>query len=536
MEIRVQWNTSQPYQPITANVDALPPPRSKDPLRNSFNRLKQAEELRLAGKLDAAQAICDQLVREYPDYWAAFHTLGLILVDKNNNEQALNYLVRAAMLDPRSWSTLTALAGVYLALGASEMAARTLEEAIAINPKDPTILSMLGGIYREDREYELARDAFRKALALDVDLEQASLGLGWVYSYMGQRAESAAVFERIVERGLERLEGFATGGMAPLDVLSALAHLPSNFVKVDVLSELDKIIRDHGPGTADFEAMAAFVRVAALDKAGRYPEAWERALAANRAIFSTVGNELRRARERETAVLDSWRANPIRAADNSNDKYPISLFILGPSRSGKTTMERLVATLDGVKRGYENPSVEIAVRRAFQAGCLLASSYFELLPAQLHPLCRDLYLEGLARRAGSVKVFTNTAPTRIFDAACTAATFPRVRYICVRRKLEDTLVRMFQSKYRGGNFYAYDIKAARDHVLWYNQMIDLLAAKLPEAVRIIHYEDVVANPAAALQIAAELCGLPLPSGPVPPVGDDRGCAEPYREFMAAELS
>jgi hypothetical protein len=27
----------------------------------------------------------------------------------------------------------------------------------------------------------------------------------------------------------------------------------------------------------------------------------------------------------------------------------------------------------------------------------------------------------------------------------------------------------------------------------------------------------------------------MPTAPLPPVGDDRGCAEPYREFMAAEL-
>jgi hypothetical protein len=42
---------------------------------------------------------------------------------------------------------------------------------------------------------------------------------------------------------------------------------------------------------------------------------------------------------------------------------------------------------------------------------------------------------------------------------------------------------MFQFQYRGGNFYSYDLKAARDHVLWYNQMIDLLAAKSGRGAR-----------------------------------------------------
>ncbi len=66
-------------------------------------------------------------------------------------------------------------------------------------------------------------------------------------------------------------------------------------------------------------------------------------------------------------------------------------------------------------------------------------------------------------------------------------------------------------------------------------MVDLLAQKISHIVRVINYEDMVADPAGALRTAAELCGLPVPQHPVLTVGDDRDCAEPYRELMAAEL-
>ncbi len=97
------------------------------------------------------------------------------------------------------------------------------------------------------------------------------------------------------------------------------------------------------------------------------------------------------------------------------------------------------------------------------------------------------------------------------------------------------MLRMYMRRYARGNIHSYDLTSTRDHIVWYDQMIDLLAQKLPDAVRIIHYEDMVADPTGALRVAAELCGLPMPAGPLPAVGDDRGCAEPYREFMAAEL-
>jgi hypothetical protein len=82
--------------------------------------------------------------------------------------------------------------------------------------------------------------------------------------------------------------------------------------------------------------------------------------------------------------------------------------------------------------------------------------------------------------------------------------------------------------------YSYDLKAARDHVVAYHEMIDLLAAKLPNAVRIVRYEDMVVDPAGARRVVADLCDLPDSGLPAAPVGDDRGCAKPYRDFMAAE--
>ena len=90
-------------------------------------------------------------------------------------------------------------------------------------------------------------------------------------------------------------------------------------------------------------------------------------------------------------------------------------------------------------------------------------------------------------------------------------------------------------KYRSGNAHAYDLEAAREYILWYHHMIDLLAEKFPELVRVMRYEELVADPASALRVAADLCGLPMPGEPLPKIGDDCGCAQPYRQFMAAEL-
>ncbi len=499
------------------------PAATLNPLQESFIQLDEAEQLRQQGKLDRAQKVCESLVRQYPDYMGALHTLGLVHADKENYQRALDCLVRAVMLNPRSWTTLTALSGVYLRLDAREMAAQTLEQARLIKPQDANVLVTLGEIYRDEREYELAVDAYRQEAAIEPNLAPAVFGLGTCCSLLGQYAEAAKVFESFIKSGVRFL-----------DLLLALASLPSSVVSIDVLTEMDRVKREENQKQADFENLRAFVRAAALDRAGRYAEAWEQLVPANRNVFLAMQEELQDRREREQTGLASLSGTLIKAYGDARGKseYPISLFILGPSRSGKTTMEQIMATIDGVKRGYENPIVENAVRRAFQGAALLTSSSFLVLPPQLDPQCREIYLEELARRAGSARVFTNTHPGRIDDAARIAAALPNVRFIFVKRNLEDITLRIYMRKYARGNAYSYDLKAIRAYVTWYHQMMDLLANKFPDIVRVIHYEDMIADPAAALRVGADLCGLPISKDhPLPVLGDDRGCAAPYREFM-----
>jgi hypothetical protein len=151
-------------------------------------------------------------------------------------------------------------------------------------------------------------------------------------------------------------------------------------------------------------------------------------------------------------------------------------------------------------------------------------------------MCREIYLKELAQRAGNAKVFTNTHPGRIHDAARVAAAFPGVRFIFMKRDLQDNMLRIYMRKYMMGNPYGYDLAAIRDHITWYHQMIDVLVAKLPSIARVVQYEDMIADPRTALNVAAELCGIPMKHAPLPEIGDDRGCAEPYQEFISASLA
>ena len=440
--------------------------------------------------------------------------------------QALGCLVRASMLDPGSWKALTALSDVYLELGAAEMAARTLEQARQIKADDPTVHITLAKIYRSDREYERARDAFRRAFELDRDLPGAGTGLAECTMLLGQHEEATDVLKTLIGRGVRTLPAMAL-----------LNQLPAARGSFDVLSAIDNLVPEPNADKAGFENSVAFVRGVALHNAKRYEEAWRELTKANGTMWNRVKNEAGDLHETQRANIADLKDKRIKVR-RATDAGPqtISLFILGPSRSGKTTMESLVSALPGVKRGCESPVMETAVRRTFQAAGLLTHRMFAELPSRLDSECREIYLEELARRAGSAAVFTNTHPARIHDAARVAAALPNVRFILIKRNLEDNMLRIYMQKYAVGHADSYDLKAIRDGLAWYHEMIDLLAAKLPDIARVITYEDIVADPPAAIPWLPNCAACRAIHGPLPYIGDDRGCAGPYREFLKAALA
>ena len=494
--------------------------------QDSFLRVQQAEALRQHGRFDQAEAICKSLVRSCPDYVAALHTLGLVLADQERHRDALIYLVRAVMLNPRSWTALTALAGVYLRLGATEMASQTIEQATAIEPGDASVLLMLGDVRREQCEYEIARNSYRRSLTIDRSMVEAEIGIGWCCAEIGDVAEAVELFEGVARRNPRLIEP-----------LRALAALPAAEMRIDLLAQLDRVASDRREDDADFQTSIAFIRSAALDRAGHHAEAWKCAADANRIMRHAMENSLAQLAERRRTSLATLREQKARSerSETGNRGNPISLFILGPSRSGKSTMERLVSGLAGVKRGYENPIVENAIRRTFQSSALPTDTLLGHLPSPAYPLCRGIYLQELMRHAGSARIFTNTNSGGIFEAASIATVFERTRFILMKRDLDDNLLRTYMRKYREANAYAYDLKAAREHILWYHKMIDLMAAKFPNIVRVIHYEDMIANPDLALRTAAELCDVSIEDRDSITIAGDPGCAAPYREFISAEL-
>lgn len=491
--------------------------------QDCINRLNEADRCRLSGELDHAAAICRNLVEKFPAYWAAQHTLGLVYLDKRDYQKALDALVQASILNPGNWKTLLALAEAYLNVGGNKPALGTVEAAIAASGGNADLYYMLGEIHRRTQKYELAEEALREALKFDPKFHSATMSLGLCRIETGDTEAAARLFESLIAVDPEFAEA-----------LFRLAGLPTH-TRVDLLKLLEKYEAGLSRKSQETRTTFWFAKAAALDRAGRREEAWRVFETANAGMHEQMREELERIRKYQRLFLERLpHFISTVGAPTSNDTgakdVPFSLAVLGPSRSGKSTVEYLLSKVAGVRRGYENDIVETALNATCAlAGLPVISS--DHLPPHLFPRFSETYLRELALRAGGAKAFVNTNPALIKDIVLMLKAVPNTRVIFVKRNLRDNAFRMFTSVYAFGNAYSYNLQVIKDYLAWYNTCIDIIAPHFRDATRIVTYDDIIADPRSLYRTAAELLPLDFTVAALPPIGDDRGCSVPYARFM-----
>ena len=492
-------------------------------IKDAYRRLSEADKLRKSGKLSAAIRQFESLIEEFPDYAAALHMLGLAHMARQNYWAALSLFMRAAMLNPDDWAILGSLSQAYLSLGANEMASHTLERARAVKGDDPEIDYTIGLIYERQREYELAVDALDRSVDRKSDNPMAYYALGRCLVHLGDLKRAAAAFDRCHELNPEWLQP-----------VSAMAQLPEGLARFDVSSALKAASADKSEDVDTIKIRTAFAKANLLHREGRYDEAWAELEKANGPPAARYEEPIsNRANMRKAAVDMAKSLRPANPLPSDDPDLPVSLFILGTSRSGKTTLERILGELPGVKRGYENPIIDNTVRSTSQSAGILTINNLVGLPEFLDQRFAEAYSKDLRRRAEASKVFTNTNPGRIDEVGRLINTVPNMRFVFIKRDHADTALRIYMKHYReDSNVYAYDLQSTFAEITWYHQMIDIWQNSFSKHCLTVEYEDMVADPAAMVRRIASFCGLQAESVGIAAIGDDRGCAAGYSAHLS----
>ena len=407
-------------------------------------------------------------------------------------------------------------------MGSQSSAKRFVQEALAYDPDLSTAHLMLASIAKDERDYELALEAVNKALKAEPEWTEARLTRAIVLSYIG-RDEDAALDLRAVLKAHPK----------NVNALSLLISLPIEAGdKTLARTILASGILDEQTGLTAISQ--TFFTANVHKRLGHGDTAWRFFLAGNEQMQPQTAEGALKVRtwQQESLVLLKNRGTP-RFPDDA--ALPISLFILGASRSGKTTIESVLAASPAIQHGYESPHIKDALTHAYAAAGFVPTAQLDLLPEKLYQAFRERYFAALNDRLKGASIYTNTSPLHIHNAWSLADILPNARFIFVTRDPIETAVRIFQTHYSSANHYAYTAQSALEHVHWYADMIAACMDRFGDRAIHVDYARFTQDPKVYRQAFEALLCLKMPFESSLSIANDSAETNAYRSLFEALL-
>lgn len=481
-------------------------------------QLVNAEHKRRKGQLSDASRMCKSLLAHDPTYLGALQTLGLVALAEADYRQAITCFTTAASQAPGDKTNHINLASAWLGLELPEMAAVSLREASLLDADDIEIDLMWGDVHARNREYEHAIRHLTQACKKGHPM--ARLRLAEAKMVLGKFEAARGI---LLALHSERPDWLA--------VINLLHHLPSEMVDVDFTAAVSATKQQPNETKETFLRNRGFLEGAILDRLGRYEQAWEKLVWANE---QSVRNVARFASGQSIKKPPSL-VLPSRPHSGGNKTVHacLPLFILGASRSGKTTLESMLAQDKRFCKGYENSHVSRAIARASQKAGL--PTLRELSLKELYPSFANEYLSRLPIDLGH-QVFTTTYPGALQTLVAVSEAVPGARFVLIKRDHWDTGLRIFMKNYRKGFEFSYRLESIFEYLDNYDQASSRLVDFLGSKAIALTYEELVKDPNASIARVYALCGIGSPPKQVGPPFSDVGAATPYRTWMERELA
>ena len=514
-------NTQQKAEIKFTGADAERSYTLKD-LRNAKVSLDEVIKLGKTGQSQKALSKCAALVKNFPRYFSAVYTLGQLYEETGNFALARQNYSEAALIYPTSWRAHMGLASIYFKLEAFAAAKQRALTALALSPNNIDVVTVLVRASYMNNEFADAESYALQMHRLDPK------------SIEGQNL----LFRSAVHLG--KLEDYAdqinatlvSEGATPW-IINICSQLPTNMLTDAAKKILHKTTTQiiNPDLSIDDQIRWEFSQVSVLEGMGKFKDAWGAAKKANNLVLKSRDLSPRSEIEKvDTAINNASKISEEtlkKAAENEDE--PVPLFILGPTRSGKTTLEKIIARHPKTIMGSENALLNEATLACFNEFGAFPTPKIEHIPVQAWRGFTRIYNDLVRLRHQNSDVFTSTSPGYLTKLPYIYRLLSNSKFVFVKRDRYDQISRIYFKHYREGNHISYDIRTIVEYLSKTELLMDTLAERLPNAVKVVNYEDCVSSPEKLYAEIMRFCGIkpgPVNIGELP---SGIGCGEPYRE-------
>ncbi|MDE2092029.1 MAG: sulfotransferase [Gammaproteobacteria bacterium] len=449
-----------------------------------------------AGDPQSAAASLREAARLEPGDARILYQLGNSLRLSGEPEQAAAALQACIDRDASLLDAWFSLAFLRIQQGAGQQAEALLLALCQRFPGDLPLHHKTAGLMADFGRYAAAAGLYERITAQEPDRAGCHQRLGLCYQKLGRYPEAAARFQRAID----------------LDPNSGPAYL--------LLANTRRMTAADAPLLRLFEAalrrpgLAQDTRICIHFGLGKMHD--------DRAQYGPASGHYRHANELRHRQVHfdrgEWRAFVLRLMDAfarmrfearpASWDRPAPGFVLGMLRSGTTLVERILTSHAAVHGSGETELLDACIQRIAE---FQATAYPECLLRLRHEDLRaiaDDYCRQLAAGKPAASFILDKNPLNFMHTGLIALLFPQAPIIHCRREPRDTCLSIyFQNFAHPRNNYAYDLHDIAAFYAGYEKLMGFWETLLPGRLIQVHYEKLVAEPAAMTQELYAAIGL-----------------------------
>ena len=424
-----------------------------------------------AGRYADAEKLSLSITQEFPKHPFAWKVLGAILKQKGRISESLIVCQKSVQLDPQEAEAHNNLGVLLQAQGRLKEAEASYTKAITLKPDYAKAHNNLGVTLKEQGRLDEAEASYRKAITLKPDLAETHNNLGNTLKEQGRLDEA----EESLRQAITLKPDFVDGARN-------LVKLPVGQLDSDTLDLCEKIFRVPGD-ELEHKIKYFFFRGYLLKHRGLMDQSFNNFCKANKLKLEDSKDKVMVEGKQNIDHLvriKKWVPN---IPDLTRDRLK-KIFIMGPSRSGKSYAEHVLRGSSNVKALYEGiRNIEILKNNYYEKG--LCERVFQNLFSQSEAqLLHQQY-----------KVVTSTSPESIFYSDYLMDMLPNTYFIIVKRDPRDVSSEIFTKEYLRKNLYSHDPNDISKYLGVYNEICETVSLKIPNRFLTVNFEEIIKAPA-----------------------------------------
>ena len=460
-------------------------------MKNIEKKIEEIVSLFKSKKLLKAEKYNKALIIEYPKVVYLYNLLGLILSEKKQPLEALEYYNKGLEIDPKNSMIYNNIGSIYKSMNNFSEAEKSYKKSIELDKNSVESYNNLGTLYVETNNYESSIDCYKNAIDVNKNFLPAYYNLANSYYNIGKFNEAKIYFLKTI-------------AINP-NFYSAHRNL-SQIIKYDDknshFEELKKIFNNKNI-PIEHKTEISFALGKAYEDIKNYDKSF---------YFYNIGNYQRRKiisfsidkeKEKFKIIKEIFTKDVFLKKKESINSDDAAIFIVGMPRSGTTLIEQIISNHPDVFGGDELNFLPDLVEKKF--GSIEKVNINNINETNF---IATEYIKKIKRLSNTSKRITDKLPINFLNIGLIKLILPNSKIIHCKRNSKDNCFSIFKNYFVNPKLnFAYNLEELCQFYNLYSDLMKYWNKILPNDIIDLQYEKLINEPEKNIKSLIKNCNL-----------------------------